>query len=62
MKAGLGFRNNAARNFDDYSIGLGYDMRNALSLSGNFAGATKKNEDDRNRRDNRLVLGISNSF
>ncbi len=62
FKAGVGLRNDQAGNFDDYSIGLGYDLGNALSLSGSFSGATKKNEDDMNRRDNRLVLGISKSF
>ena len=62
LTAGLGLRDDHAGNFDDYSLGLSYDLGNALSLSGNLAGATKKDEDSKNRRDNRLMVGISKSF
>lgn len=62
FKAGLGFRNTAAGNFDDYSLGLSYDLGNALALSGTIAGATKQNTVADGSRDNRLFVGINKSF
>lgn len=60
LKAGVGFRNKQAGGHDDYSLGVSYDLGNALSVSATFAGATDKAVSD--ARDNRLVLGVSKSF
>lgn len=62
FNAGVGFRNDKAGNFEDYSIGLGYDLGNALALSGTVSGATKQNDVTDGSRDARLVLGIRKSF
>ena len=62
LKAGVGFRNDAAGNDDDYSIGASYDLGNATSVSTSFSGTTKKSARSLNRGDNRLVLGVSKSF
>lgn len=60
LKAGVGFRNKQAGSHDDYSLGVSYDLGNALSVSATLAGATDKSVSD--ARDNRLILGVSKSF
>ena len=62
LNAGLGFRNRQAGNFDDYLIGLGYDLGHALTLSADISGASKRREVDDGSRDSRLVIGISKVF
>ena len=60
LRAGLGFRNNKGP--DDYSLGVSYDLGNALSASATLSGATGKDKVADGSRDNRLVFGISKSF
>lgn len=60
LKAGIGFRNMKAN--DDYSIGVSYDLGNALTASATFSGGTSKASAVNGSRDNRLVLGVSKSF
>lgn len=60
LKAGVGFRNQKAGDTNDYSLGVSYDLGNALSTSATLSGATDKAVSD--ARDNRLILGVSKSF
>ena len=60
LKAGVGFRNMKGNN--DYSVGVSYDLGNALSTSATFSGGTSKASFADGSRDNRLVLGVSKSF
>ena len=60
LKAGLGFRNKKAGDFNDYSVGVSYDLGSAMTASATLSGATDKVADG--SRDNRLVLGVSKSF
>lgn len=61
LKAGLGFRNAAGGNFDDFSLGLTYDLGNALSVSSTLSGASKQAAAG-GANDSRLVLGVNKSF
>ena len=61
MKATYGIRDKAAANdYDDYALGLTYDLGNSLAVSGTFSGATGKSSD--NNRKNRLTFGVSKGF
>lgn len=55
-----GFRNNKAGDFDDYALGLTYDLGADMSGSATLSGASKN--DANPSRDARLVLGVSKYF
>lgn len=60
MKAVYGKRNSKAGGFEDYSLGLTYNLGNDLDVSATFSGAAKKASNPGNR--NRLVFGVAKGF
>ncbi len=63
LDAVVGFRNAKAGDFNDYGLGVSYDLGGGLAASAMWSGATKKDDPDATPgRDNRLVLGLSQSF
>lgn len=61
MKVTYGIRDIANGNdFNDYALGLTYDLGNSLTVSGTFSGATGKTGND--DRKNRLTFGVSKGF
>lgn len=61
MKLTYGIRDlDNGNDFNDYALGLTYDLGDSLAVSGTFSGATGKTGND--ARKNRLTFGVSKGF
>lgn len=61
LQAGMGMRNKAAGQFNDYSLGVTHELGEGLSAQATFSGTTRK-EQLGGAGDNRLVLGLVKGF